>query len=303
MQSNMTSTLNGAARVGQDAPSLKQLTEALKGKRTEVSNTVMARCPVHDDNEASLALRDIDGKIVFHCHAGCPQEAILSALRARGVWPKRGERAGEEIVAAYDYKDEQGQVLFQVIRCAPKSFWQRRPDGQCGWVWGVKGVRVVPYRLADVVEAVANGRQVLVVEGERDCDNLGRIGVVATCNAGGAGKWRAAHAAFLKGADVIVVPDNDAPGEEHACKVAESLQGIARRVRVLEFPTCRRGEIRRTGSQPAGLRSASFSLRRTRPTGNRQPAIALARKQGPSASATAITVDWRLTVLVRRCRS
>ena len=51
-----------------------------------------------------------------------------------------------------------------------------------------------------------------MVEGEKDCDALHGIGVVATCNAGGAGKWTAEHAAFLGGRRVIMVPDNDEAG-------------------------------------------------------------------------------------------
>ncbi len=76
----------------------------------------------------------------------------------------------------------------------------------------------------------------MVVEGEKDVDNLARIGVLATCNAGGAGKWKAEHGEFLRGRLVLGVPDNHEHGREHTRQVAQSLQGIADCVRIVELP-------------------------------------------------------------------
>ena len=53
---------------------------------------------------------------------------------------------------------------------------------------------------------------------------------------GGAGKWRAEFAEHLVGADVVILPDNDAPGREHADAVARSLTGKAARIRVVDLP-------------------------------------------------------------------
>ncbi|MFP8871378.1 MAG: DUF3987 domain-containing protein, partial [Myxococcota bacterium] len=79
-------------------------------------------------------------------------------------------------------------------------------------------------------------RPVVVAEGEKDCDELAQIGVLATCNAGGAGKWTAEHSAFLRGRRVIVLADNDEAGRAHARQVAKSLQGIAKCVQIVELP-------------------------------------------------------------------
>ncbi len=92
------------------------------------------------------------------------------------------------IVTAYDYRDEGGTVLYQCVRFAPKDFRQRRPDGAGGWKWNLQGVRLVPYRLPDVL-ADDQDRPVYVVEGEKDADALWTRGHVATCNPMGAGKW------------------------------------------------------------------------------------------------------------------
>jgi RecA-family ATPase len=137
--------------------------------------------------------------------------------------------------ATYDYVDEHGEILFQVVRKAGHDFRQRRPDGAGGWEWTVKGVRQVPYRLPEVLTASPD-ELVFVAEGEKDVDNVRALGLVATCNAGGAGKWRATHAEFLRGRDVVILPDNDDSGRKHAESVAQSLDGIARSVRVLELP-------------------------------------------------------------------
>jgi len=147
-------------------------------------------------------------------------------------------RAKREIVATYDYTDESGTMLFQVVRYAPKDFRQRKPDGTGGWLWQIGNVRRVPYRLPDLLAADPS-RPVYVVEGEKDVDAMWAAGHPATCNAGGAGKWGlvAAEASkVLAGREVIVVADADPPGRKHAQEVAESLGDSAASVRVLEPP-------------------------------------------------------------------
>jgi len=167
------------------------------------------------------------------------------------IQPNGGDRAA--IVATYDYVDEGGELLTQVCRFDPKDFRQRRPDGNGGWVWSVKGIRLVPYRLPQLIET--GERTVCIVEGEKDVDRLLALGVPATCNAGGAGKWREELSGFFHGADVVVIPDRDPqkhhpktgelmfhpdgrpilPGQDHAQTVAKALHGVAARVRVLEL--------------------------------------------------------------------
>jgi RecA-family ATPase len=159
-----------------------------------------------------------------------------------------GHTPPEVCTAKYDYRDESGALLFQVGRHEQqfainggkrkKTFRQKRPDpnrpGQ--WIYNVDGVRVVPYRLPELVEAIASQHPVLIVEGEAKVDLLHSWNIPATCNAAGAGKWKPEHSEFLQDADVIILPDNDDPGRNHADTVAASLQGIAKSVRVLELP-------------------------------------------------------------------
>ena len=215
-----------------------------------------ARCPAHEDRRASLSIAEgAGGRALVKCHAGCKADAICAALGLRvldlmptaDTLPKpnktqpNGKRKPADsadgkprMVADYVYRDEAGELLFQVVRMEPKDFRQRRPKAGGGWEWSVKGVRAVPYRLPELVAEPT--RPVVVVEGEKDADNLANLGVLATCNAGGAGKWTGAHAEFLRGRHVVVLTDNDEPGRDHARQVAQSLAGIAASVRIVELP-------------------------------------------------------------------
>ena len=137
------------------------------------------------------------------------------------------------LVAEYNYPLETGELLFQACRYEPKDFRQRRLDGRGGWIWDMKGVEQVPYRLPGVVKADA----VYIVEGEKDADNLARFGVAATCNAGGAGKWKADFARYFVGKHAIILPDNDDAGRKHGQMVARNLAPVAASVKLVELPS------------------------------------------------------------------
>ena len=228
-------------------PTAEALAKALNGRRS--GRDWLAHCPAHDDKEASLAIGERNGRTVFKCHAKCSQQAVLITLRAKGLWPskqayRKPHSAHKTIVSIYEYCDEAGTTVFEVVRYSPKAFRQRRPDGKGGYIWNLEGIPALPYRLPELQEAIAGGHPVFVVEGEKDADSLARHGIVATCNAGGARKWRSGHARFLQGADVLIIPDNDAAGQEHASIVAASLHEVARRTRILTLPGLRdKGDV------------------------------------------------------------
>ncbi|EJN17928.1 hypothetical protein PMI36_05345 [Pseudomonas sp. GM79] len=143
--------------------------------------------------------------------------------------------ASRRISACYDYTDEDGNDLFQVVRYEPKDFRQRRPDGKGGWMWSVKGVRQVPYRLPQLLDTPWD-TPVFVVEGEKDVLRLESLGLVATCNAGGAGKWPNALNKHFARRHVVILADNDEPGRQHADKVCRALSQAEAEVRVLSLP-------------------------------------------------------------------
>ena len=132
--------------------------------------------------------------------------------------------------------DEAGKLLFQSCRFEPKRFTQRQPDGKGGWLWNLRGVELVPYRLPELKKAIAAGRQVCIVEGEKDADNLVKLGFEATTGPMGAGKWSPQLCPHFTGARVVIIPDNDGPGRGHARLVGGALGGFAAELVVLELP-------------------------------------------------------------------
>lgn len=204
-------------------------------------NQFLARCPAHDDKHPSLAVTvQTDGKILLCCRSQhCTSENIVAAvgLTMADLFPPKPKESGSSprIVATYDYTDENGKRVFQVVRSEPKTFRVRHQVGG-GWIWNLEGVQRVLYRLQDVTAALQHGETIFITEGEKDADNLRKLGIVATCNPGGAGKWRTEYTGSLKGANIVIVPDNDDPGRTHADRVGRLLQGVAASVRVLGLP-------------------------------------------------------------------
>lgn len=206
----------------------------------------MARCPVHEDRAASLSVAaGTTHPVVFHCHAGCTPEQICTAIGLD--WsdlckPREDTRTETDdwkpagTVATYEYRDEEGRLLFQVLRTVDKKFLQRRPDptARNGWTYKLGETRRVLYRLQKVIAAVAEGHMIWIVEGEKDVHTLEAQGLVATCNPGGAGKWRPEYSEHLREAVVMIVADNDKPGQAHARAIRDALDGIAADITVAE---------------------------------------------------------------------
>lgn len=222
---------------------VEDVLERLDGVLSRGVDRWVARCPAHDDHTQSLSItRGNDGQAVLHCHAGCEWTAISKALDIATPRPKDGKRRqfGKPI-AVYDYHDEAGELLFQVVRDEHKNFRQRRPTGAEPpaelWTYSLEGVPRVLYRLPEVKAAVHFGHRIYVCEGEKDADAIIALGLIATTNPGGAGKWNTEHADTLKKARAVtIIPDNDDPGRAHAAAVKASLVGKAASVRVLTLP-------------------------------------------------------------------
>jgi len=202
----------------------------------------IARCPAHEDHKPSLAVAvGDDGRVLVHCHAGCTAEAVVKAigLTMADLMPLKAKTArsqpASQIVAMYDYRDESGALLYQVIRYKPKAFRQRRPDGAGGWLWNLDGTPRVLYRLPELL-AADPAAWVFLSEGEKDADALAALDLVATTNPGGAGKWRKEYSEVLRGRRVAILPDADGPGHKHALVVARALHDKAADVRIVDLP-------------------------------------------------------------------
>jgi len=168
------------------------------------------------------------------------RSAVKSAYKRPPREPIRGGNGDKPvkrtIATTYDYTDEKGALLFQCVRYVPKDFKQRRPDADNGWTWNLDGVRRVLFRLPETLRAVQQGLPVFLCEGEKDVLAMAERGLAATCNSGGAGKWRDEYIETLRGASVVVIADKDKAGRDHAAQVASSLHGAAKSVRVIELP-------------------------------------------------------------------
>ncbi len=202
-----------------------------------------AKCPAHEDDRPSLSISEgRDGRVLLKCFAGCRVESIARSLglSMRDLFPEAHqgtEKPGRKIVATYPYHDADGTLLFEVVRYSPKAFVQRRPDGNGGYVYSIKAIKRVLYRLPEVLAAKERGERIYVVEGEKDAESLRALGLVATTNPGGAGKWRPEFSEILRGAHVVIIPDRDEVGRRHAEAVAKSLGGKAASVKVVELPS------------------------------------------------------------------
>ena len=138
-----------------------------------------------------------------------------------------------EIVALYEYRDEEDEILFIVERDDQKQFKARLPSGE----YKIGDVRRVPYKLSEVILSVAHGYEIYIAEGEKDVHALMNAGATATCNPFGASKWKDSYSEFLRDAKVTIVADQDEAGMDHARMVCKSLDGIAKSIRVVKAAT------------------------------------------------------------------
>jgi Protein of unknown function (DUF3631) len=169
----------------------------------------------------------------------CDKAAAHEWLQSIGIDAKpNGATAAQKRVAVYIYKNRRGEPIYCVSRWGPlKTFTQHPYDPTTGKYstgkGAMKGVRLVPYRLNEWID---EDGPVLIAEGEKHCDKLFELGHLATCNPGGAGKFSRGFVQYFADRDVVILPDNDDAGRDHARKVAEIVGPVAASVRILELP-------------------------------------------------------------------
>lgn len=217
-----------------------------------------SRCPAHKDNTPSLAIsQGLGGRVLFKCFAGCASESIAAAIGVtmsdlmgdkdfvaketlpKWEWP---------IKATYVYEDAKGNPVYRIHRrvspdSGKKVFSQERANGT-GWSIGkgaMDGVTRIPYRLPRLIGS-SGGEPVIHVEGEKCADKLTSLGFVATTSPGGSGGWKAELAQHYRGRAVVIIPDNDKPGQKYADAVFRSMDGIATSVKVLRLPVTGEGD-------------------------------------------------------------
>jgi putative DNA primase/helicase len=224
----------------------------------ESPNGWTAFCPLHEaDAEAGGHTKSLsvgvgeDGRALVKCFAGCHTPAVVHSvgMTMSELFPedenrqrerKKRKRPKGKKTAEYDYRDADGALVYQAVRfedeaTGTKEFTQRRPNGSGGWIYNMRGITRILYRLPELIQA-NDADFVFIVEGEKKVEALRGWGLVATCNVGGAGKWSRAYSERLKGRRVIILPDNDSAGWEHAAKVAEMTTPLACSVKIVTLP-------------------------------------------------------------------
>lgn len=212
----------------------------------------MACCPTHNDGQRqgdqSLSITLKEDKVLVKCFAGCQTPDIVKTLgltmsdlfigeKKQKSTRQPAPRKQQKIVMVYPYHNIGNQLVFEVVRYEPKSFSQRRPDGHGGYINNLTGVERVIYRLPWITAAITRGETIYHVEGEKDADNLVKLGLQATTSPQGAAAWKESMANYYTGAQlVVIIPDKDEPGRAYAREVAMDISPHVQAVKIIELP-------------------------------------------------------------------
>lgn len=207
---------------------LQEVLSHFDGVKRRNENEYMVRCPCHDDKKQSLCIGSGEKGVVLKCQAGCDTRVILDrvGLKPADLFFEKKQDNRPQIVATYQYPNG-----VQKLRRSDKSFAWRRPDGKGGWIYNRKGVPHSLYIAGELSEDVA------IVEGEKDADNLHKLGWTAVSGEDGAGpgKWRSEYTEQLRGFPVVIFQDNDDVGRAYAQEVAAALSSVAKSVHLLDL--------------------------------------------------------------------
>ncbi len=247
-------------------------------KKSKRVDRVQAKCPCHNDKNASLTISHKGDKTFLFCHAGCETKDILESvgLKMSDLFDKPLEINEEkksafekDIEAIYKFYDENGDLAYEKIRKKGKKFLHRRYiDGETVWgmeegiytetfpgskSWSIKerpgakkayypGQEQLLYNLPNVIKGIKEEQTIFITEGEKDSDSLITRGLIATTTSIGATKgdlgkkWPSRFNSFFKGANVVLLPDNDEPGKRFMEHIAIELKNIANNIKIVELP-------------------------------------------------------------------
>jgi hypothetical protein len=200
--------------------------------------TGKSHCPAHDDTHPSLSVSVRDDRLLVRCGAGCGQDAVLDALRGRGLWPERrnGHRPARE--TRYELRDEAGRLVAVHHRLdtpSGKALWWTRPSG----ARGLGGLRAAALPLYGI-DRLDRAGEVIVTEGEKVAAALMALGIPAVGTVTGASGTPGDDALRpLLGRMVYLWPDADEPGRGHMARIARRLLALGanpEQVRWIEWP-------------------------------------------------------------------
>lgn len=196
--------------------------------KSRYKNRVQAVCPAHPDKQASLTISRGRTGTLLYCHAGCSLESVLDSVGLKksdlfysdkpqgSNWKRYIEsREHRKIEAVYNYVDCNGAYMYTKIRLQGKKLLYGILKND-RFQYGLQGqnrreLKALYFNPQAVEKAIKEGKTIFIPEGEKDTDLLRKRGYVAL-SYGGTNDWQPEFAAVLKGADAIVLADNDVPG-------------------------------------------------------------------------------------------
>lgn len=207
-------------------------------------------CPAHSDKQASLTITKGRKCTLFHCHAGCTLEDILSAagLEKKDTFydtePQRSNwrayvesREKRKIEAVYNYVSCNGRYAFTKIRLEGKKLLYGILENE-RFSYGLprntprKSLKAIYGSVQALNKAISEGKPIFIVEGEKDTDTLTKQGYAAFTY-GGVNDWQADFAELVKCADVVILADNDEPGKTVADTILRDIQSIVKSAKII----------------------------------------------------------------------
>lgn len=186
-----------------------------------------AICPTHDDESPSLSIGEgLDGRALVKCHAGdgCTLDEICQAI---SLHPS--DLFADEAHAVYE--DEHGNPVLTKSRLPKKAADNRAPGKRFTIT-----EHAPLFNLPDVKKWVRAGERICLVEGEKDCETLRIAGLNATTTPTGAGPWPVTAFERLRGAHVVMLPDNDEAGEQWLAHGLGGLRPVVASLRIVRLP-------------------------------------------------------------------
>ena len=173
-----------------------------------------------------------------HVISGGRSRPATTPAQAKPAPPKKDEPdVPYHLVAVYVYDDLDGNTRHRVERKDAdnlvegekklrKEIFQQSPDGHGGWRNTLKGVERVLYNLKGVTDAIKHGHNVYLVEGEKCAEFMNDAGLHATTACGGSSAFAYVrkdkhddnkspdYGPMLAGGNIVIICDNDKPGEK-----------------------------------------------------------------------------------------
>lgn len=232
-----------------------ELLKRFEGARSMGANRYQCKCPVHNDDKASLTITDTADKILIHCHAGCSTWDIVQEIGLKMSDLYKGEKPPEtwqenferykkkQIEEIYQYTDAKGRYLYTKLRMTGKNIVYGRINADKTFFnMGMDGRKKILYNLSATIKAIKDGFPVYFVEGEKDVNTLKEMGYTAT-TCGGVSDWRKEFASLFTGAKVVILPDNDEPGIKLANEIKRDLRNYAHSIKLVMTSQEEKGDI------------------------------------------------------------